>query len=70
MPVSRSEMFFLCSGAIAGIVGTKNYERIRAKLAPWLETAGEAMADAYAEAAQRVGQRIEAARDRMADSQR
>jgi len=68
MPVTRSELLFLCGGAIVGAVGAKNYPKIKAKVAPWLATAGEAAGDAYTAAARRVGERIEAMQDAMAEA--
>jgi hypothetical protein len=73
MPVTRSELLFLCGGAIAGVVIAKNFDKIkeavsplREKFTPLLETAGEAFGDAYAAAARRVGERVEAMQDAMA----
>src|SRR5262249_14024327 len=34
MPVTRSELLFLCGGAIAGAVVAKNYDKIKAKAGP------------------------------------
>ncbi len=68
MPVTRSELLFLCGGAVAGAIGVKNFDKIKAKVAPWLATAGEAASDAYAEAARRVGERLEAAQGAMAEA--
>ena len=75
MPVTRSELLFLCGGAIAGVVIAKNFDKIKEhlgplkeKLSPLLETAGEAFGDAYATAAPRVGERIEAMQDAMAEA--
>jgi hypothetical protein len=68
MPVTRSELLFLCGGAIAGAVGAKNYDKIKAKVGPWLAAAGGAAGDAYTEAARRVGERIEAVQDAMAEA--
>jgi hypothetical protein len=74
MPVTRSELLFLCGGALAGAVAAKNYAKIKEKVAPlkervspWLATAGEAVGDAYTAAARRVGERIEAMQDAMAE---
>ena len=73
MPVTRSELMFLCGGAIAGVVIAKNFDKIveavgplKEKLSPLLATAGEAFGDAYAAAARRVGERVEAMQDAMA----
>jgi len=75
MPVTKSELLYLCGGAIAGVVTAKNYARIKEKAAPvkekispWLATAGEAVGDAYTAAARRVGERIEAMQDAMAEA--
>jgi hypothetical protein len=70
MPVTRSELLFLCGGAVAGVVGTKNFDKIKGKIGPWLATAGEAAGDAYTAAARRVGERIEAVQDAMAEAKR
>ena len=73
MPVTRSELMFLCGGAIAGVVIAKNWDKItehlgplKEKVGPLLETASEAFGDAYASAARRVGERVEAMQDAMA----
>jgi hypothetical protein len=68
MPVTRSELLFLCGGVVAGVVGAKNYDKIKGKVAPWLATAGEAVGDAYTAAARKVGERIEAVQDAMAEA--
>jgi hypothetical protein len=75
MPVTRSELLFLCGGALAGAVAAKNYAKIKEKVSPlkervspWLATAGEAVGDAYTAAARRVGERIEAMQDAMAET--
>jgi hypothetical protein len=68
MPVTRSELLFLCGGAIVGALGAKNYDRIKAKVSPLLATAGDAVGDAYSAAARRVGERIEAMQDAMAEA--
>ena len=69
----RSELLFLCGGAVVGALAAKNYSKIKEtvapvkeKVTPWLSTAGEAIGDAYAAAAQRVGERIESMQDTMA----
>ncbi len=58
MPVTRSELMFLCGGAIAGVVIAKNWDKIKEqlgplkeKVGPLLETASDAFGDAYASAA-------------------
>jgi hypothetical protein len=73
MPVTRSELLFLCGGALAGALAAKNYTKIKERVSPlkervspWLATAGEAVGDAYTAAARRVGERIEAMQDAMA----
>ena len=53
MPVTRSELLFLCGGAVAGAIGAKHFDKIKARVAPWLATAGEAAGDAYTAAARR-----------------
>lgn len=75
MPVTRSELFFLCGGALAGALAAKNYDKIKERVAPlkervspWLATAGDAVGDAYTAAARRVGERIEAMQDAMAQT--
>jgi hypothetical protein len=68
MPVTRSEILFLCGGAVLGIIGAKNYDKIKAKAAPWLSKAGEAASDTYRDASRLVGERIEAAQDSMAQA--
>ena len=75
MPVTRSELLFLCGGALAGALAAKNYTKIKERVSPlkervspWLATAGEAVGDAYTAAARRVGERIEAMQDAMAEA--
>jgi ElaB/YqjD/DUF883 family membrane-anchored ribosome-binding protein len=68
MPVTTSEFLFLCGGAVVGAVGAKNYDKIKEKLSPLLATAGDAAGDAYTAAARRVGERIEALQDAMAEA--
>ena len=68
MPVTRSELLFLCGGAIAGAVAAKNYDKIKAKAGPLLAAAGGAVGDAYTAAARRVGERVEAMQDAMAEA--
>lgn len=68
MPVTRSELLFLCGGAIAGAVAAKNYDKIKAKAGPVLAAAGAAVGDAYTAAARRVGERVEAMQDAMAEA--
>jgi len=68
MPVTRSELLFLCGGAVAGALGVKHYDKIKTKVAPLLATAGDAVGDAYTAAARRVGERIEAVQDAMAEA--
>jgi hypothetical protein len=67
MPVTRSELLFLCGGAIAGAIAAKNYDKIKAKAGPWVAAAGTAVGDAYTAAARNVGERIEAMQDAMAE---
>jgi hypothetical protein len=73
MPITRSELMFFCGGAIAGAVIAKNFDKIKEtagplkeKLTPLLETAAGAFGDAYAAAAQRVAERVEAMQDAVA----
>src|SRR5438270_12432496 len=63
MPVTRSELLFLCGGALAGVVVAKKYDKIKAKAGPLLAAAGAAAGDAYTAAARRVGERMEAMQD-------
>ena len=60
-------MLFLCGGAIAGAIAAKNYDKIKAKAGPLLAAAGDAVGDAYTAAARRVGERVEAMQDAMAE---
>jgi hypothetical protein len=73
MPVTRSELVFLCGGAVAGVLIAKNWDKIKdqlgplkEKVSPLLDAASEAFGDAYATAARRVGERVEAMQDAMA----
>jgi hypothetical protein len=68
MPVTRSELLFLCGGALAGAVVAKNYDKIKAKTGPLLAAAGAAVGDAYTAAARRVGEHVEAMQDAMAEA--
>lgn len=68
MPVTRSELLFLCGGAIAGAIAAKNYDKIKAKAGPLLTAAGDIVGDAYTAAARRVGERIESMQDAMAEA--
>jgi hypothetical protein len=68
MPVTRSELLFLCGGAVIGAIGAKNFDKIKTKVAPWLATAGEAAGDAYTAAVRHVGERLEAVQDAMAEA--
>jgi len=68
MPVTRSELLFLCGGAVAGALVAKNYDKIKAKAGPLLAAAGAAAGDAYTAAARRVGERMEAMQDAMAEA--
>ncbi len=68
MPVTRSELLFLCGGAVAGALAAKNYDKIREKAGPLLAAAGGAVGDAYTAAARRVGEKLEAMQDAMAES--
>lgn len=61
-------MLFLCGGAIAGVAVAKNYDKIKSKAGPVLAAAGAAVGDAYTAAARRVGERVEAMQDAMAES--
>src|SRR4051794_3166930 len=67
MPVTKSELLFLCGGAIAGVAAAKNYSKIKAKIHPFLSGAGEVVGDAYTAAAKKVGERIESMQDSMAE---
>jgi hypothetical protein len=58
----------LCGGAIAGAVAAKNYDKIKAKAGPLLAAAGAAVGDAYTAAARKVGERVEAMQDAMAEA--
>jgi len=68
MPVTRSELLFLCGGAIAGVAVAKNYDKIKAKAGPVLAAAGAAVGDAYTAAARAVGERVESMQDAMAEA--
>ena len=70
MPVTRSELLFLCGGAVAGAIGAKNFDKIKAQAAPWLAKAAEAAGDAYTVAARQVAERIEAVQDAMAEAKK
>ncbi len=68
MPVTRSELLFLCGGAAIGAIGVKNFDKIKTKVAPWLATAGAAAGDAYTAASRHVAERLEAVQDAMAET--
>jgi 2-keto-3-deoxy-galactonokinase len=67
MPVTRSEVLFLCGGALVGAAVAKNYARIKEKVQPFVTVAGGAVGDAYTAAARKVGERIESMQDSMAE---
>ncbi len=67
MPVTRSELLFLCGGAIAGAAVAKNLDQLKAKMGPFVATAGDAFGDAYSAAARHVGDRVESLQDAMAE---
>jgi hypothetical protein len=67
MPVTRSELLFLCGGALVGAAAAKNYSRIKEKIQPFVAGAGEVVGEAYTAAAKKVGERIEAMQDTMAE---
>ena len=60
----------LLAGAVVGAVGAKNFDKIKTKAAPWMAAAGEAAGEVYTAAARRVGERIEAVQDAMAEGKR
>jgi hypothetical protein len=68
MPVTRSELLYFCAGAVVGAIGAKNFDKIKSQLGPLLAKAGEAAADAYADAARRVAEHVEAVQDRVAEA--
>ena len=55
-------------GAVVGAVGAKNFDKIKDQLGPLLAKAGEAAADAYADAARRVAERVESVQDSIAEA--
>lgn len=67
MPVTRTEILFLCGGAIAGAAVAKNFERIKSKVGPWVSGAGDTFGDAYSAAARKAGERVESLQDAMAE---
>lgn len=67
MPITRSELLFLCGGAIAGAAAAKNLDTLKKKVGPWVSTAGDAFGDAYSAAARRVGEKVELIQDAMAE---
>jgi ElaB/YqjD/DUF883 family membrane-anchored ribosome-binding protein len=68
MPVTKSEVLYFCAGAIVGAVGAKNFEKLKREVGPLLAKAGEAAADAYADAARRVAVQLESVQDSMAEA--
>ncbi len=67
MPVTRSELLFLCGGALAGAAVVKNLDQIKSRMGPIVTTAGDAFGDAYSAAARKVGDRVESLQDAMAE---
>lgn len=59
---------YLCGGAVAGALAAKNLDKIKEKAGPLLAAAGGAVGDAYTAAARRVGEKLEAMQDTMAES--
>jgi hypothetical protein len=68
MPVTRSELFYFCAGAVVGAIGAKNFDKIKSQLGPLLEKASEAAADAYADAARRIAEQVESVQDKVAEA--
>jgi hypothetical protein len=68
MPVTKSELLYFCAGALVGAVGAKNFDKIKDQLGPLLTKAGEAAADAYADAARRVAEQIESVQTAAAEA--
>ena len=68
MPVTKSELLYFCAGAVVGAVGAKNFDKIKSQLGPLLAKAGEAAADAYADAARKVAEKVEAVQDTLAEA--
>ena len=67
MPVTRSEILFLCGGALAGVVAAKNYDQIKSKVTPWVSGVGDTFGDAYSAAARKAGERVESLQDALAE---
>lgn len=67
MPVTRSELLFLCGGALGGAAVAKHFEKLKSSVGPWLAGAGAAAGDAYSAAARRVGEHVESLQDSMAE---
>lgn len=59
---------YLCGGAVAGALAARNYDKIKEKAGPLLAAAGGAIGDAYTAAARRVGEKLEAMQDAMAEN--
>ena len=68
MPVTKSEFMYFCAGAVVGAIGAKNFDKIKDQFGPLLAKAGEAAADAYADAARRVAERVESVQDSLAEA--
>ncbi len=67
MPVTRSELLYLCGEAIAGSVAARNLEQIKSKVGPWVSGAGETFGDADSAAARKAGERVESIQDALAE---
>jgi hypothetical protein len=66
--MTKSEFLYFCAGAVVGAVGARNFEKIKSQLGPVLAKAGEAAADAYADAARRVAEHLESVQDAVAEA--
>ena len=67
MPLTRSEILFLCGGAVAGAAVGKNLDQIKSKLGPWVSGVGDTVGDAYSAAARKAGERVETLQDALAE---
>ncbi len=67
MPITRSEILFLCGGALAGAAVAKNFDQIKSRAKPWVSGMGDTFGDAYSAAARKAGERVESLQDALAE---
>lgn len=71
MPMTRSELMYFSAGMVAGAFARSAYPQLKEKFGPLLAGAlagtGGPLADAYAEVAKTVAEKVESFQDAMAE---